>query len=205
MHFKHSKISMICKELNEESSTRKQEAVTLEADVRELKIERDSLATQVQQLRAEVSLHEQERQEHRLLREKITQYENGALDHADEAIRERDELIVELSMRLERTMETLEMEREQQRQRRQIIFPVAKTTPEIPSSKCVAALEEELRIAKEAQTSSQNVLEASKKEAAKREATLIARCEELARRLKKENPPSKGRDDSCVALQHSCD
>jgi type III secretory pathway component EscV len=183
---------MICKELNEESSIRKQEAVTLEADVCEFKKERDSLATQVQQLRAEVSLHKQEKQEHRLLRETLTQYENGSLDRADEGIRARDELIADLSVRLERTMETLEMERELQRQRRQIIFPVAKSTPEIPFSKNVAALEEELRIAKEAATFSQNLLEASKKEAAQREATLIAHCEELARRLKKDEPPEKG-------------
>lgn len=180
---------MICKELNEESSIRKQEAVSLQADVCELKIERDNLATQVQQLHAEVSLHEQEKQEHRLLREKITHYENCALDRADEAIRERDELIADLSVRLERTMETLEIEREQQRQRRQIIFPVAKSPPEIPSSKSAAALEEELRIAKEAAKSAQNLLEALKEEATRRKATLIARCEELERRLKGVDSP----------------
>lgn len=174
---------MICKELNEESSIRKQEAVKLEAEVCELKMERDSLATEVQRLRAEVSLYELEKQEHRLLRETMTQYENGAL-----------EMIADLSVRLERTIETLQIEREQQRQRRQIIFPVAKRThpPEIPSSKNMTTLEEELRIAKEAAKSSQNLLEAAIKDAGQREDVLKARCEDLERRLTKEESAENG-------------
>lgn len=191
MHFKHSKISMFCKELNDESSIRKQEAVKLEAEVCELKKERDSLATEVQRLRSEVSLLELEKQEHRLLRETLTHYENGVLGRADEAILERDKMIADLSVRLERTIETLQIEREQQRQRRKIIFPVEKSMhpPEILSSKNMATLEEELRIAKEAAKSSQKLLEATIKEATQRDDALKARCEDLERRLKKEEPP----------------
>jgi hypothetical protein len=182
---------MFCKELNEESSIRKQEAIKLEAEVCELKKERDSLATEVQRLRSEVSLLELEKQEHRLLRETLIHYENGVLGRADEAILQRDNMIADLSVRLERTIETLQIEREHQRQRRQIIFPVAKSThpSEILSSKNMATLEEELRIAKEAAKSSQNLLEATIKEATQRDDALKARCEDLERRLKKEEPP----------------
>jgi hypothetical protein len=53
----------------------------------------------------------------------------------------------------------------------------------------MATLEEELRIAKEAAKSSQNLLEATIKEATQRDDALKARCEDLERRLKKEEPP----------------
>jgi len=180
---------MICKTLNDESSIRKQEAFDLKEEVRDLKMERDELATQVQRLRTEVSLHKQEQQEHAVLRQRMTAYENNSLEQAESAIRERDQLIGDLSAKLERALETLEIERERQRQRRQIIFPGAKTaqqhaSSEVSSSTDVASLQEELRKAKEAAKSSAALLEATKKEAAKREIALTVRCENLESRLK---------------------
>ena len=46
-----------------------------------------------------------------------------SLDVMDKAIKERDETIEDLTSRLELAVETIEMERKQQRLRRQIIFP----------------------------------------------------------------------------------
>lgn len=189
MHLKHSKISMICKELNEESSIRKQEAFRLEEDVKALTMERDNLATEAQQLRAELSLYNSEKQEHQLLRQKIAQFEDRALGRAEAAIRDRDQTINDLSTRLERTMETLLIEREHQRQRRQIIFPVAKNAsqalPETPLSTHLVALREELRIAKD-----------TAEKAKENEVALNTRCEELERLLIEVN--MKKGDDSAV-------
>lgn len=189
IHFKHSKTSMICKTLNDESSIRKQEALALEEEVQDLKMERNELATQVERLRAEASLFQQEQQEHLLLRKRMTAYENDSLEQADKAIKERDVLIGELSTRLERTLETLEIEREQQRQRRQIIFPGTKSLQHASStdeSTDVAALQEELRKVREAARASEALLETTKAEAAKREIALTVRCENLESRLKEQ-------------------
>lgn len=164
-------MSMICKTLNDESSIRRQEALALEEEVRELTLERDKLATDVQRLRTESSIHEQEEQELELLRERMTSYEKHSLERAEGAIRERDEMIGNLSSKLERTLETLQIEREQQRQRRQIIFPGTKSVEE-SSSVDVAALQEELRKAKEAAKASEALLEATRTESAKREIAL---------------------------------
>lgn len=196
IHFKHSKMSMICKTLNDESSIRRQEALALEEEVRELMLERDKLATEVQRLRTEASLHKQEEREHALLRKQMTTYENHSLGRAENAVRERDEMIGNLSSKLERTLETLEIEREQQRQRRQIIFPGQKTsrTHQTESSSIdVAALQSELRKAKEAAKASEASLEASRKAAAEREIALTVRCEHLESRL---NSMSTRQDES---------
>ena len=106
--------------------------------MRELTLERDKLATEVQRLRTEHSLHKQAEQEHDLLKERMRSYENHSLERAEKAIRERDERIGDLSTQLERALETLEIERERQRQRRQIIFPGAatKTTQPVGRSFC---------------------------------------------------------------------
>lgn len=183
VQIKHAKMSMICKTLNDESSIRKQEAISLQEEVRDLKIERDELATQVHRLKAEASIHKQEQQEHGLLRERMTSYENHSLERADKAIRERDHVIEDLTMKLERTLETLGKEREQQRQRRQIIFPGSKSV-EDSSATGIAALQEELKKAREAAKSSEALLEATRREAAKREMELTVRCEQLESRLK---------------------
>ena len=177
---------MICKTLNDESSIRRQEALTLEDEVRDLKKERDELATEMQRLRVEVSLHKQEQQEHRILRERMVAYENYSLERADKAIRERDEMIAELTNKLERTIDTLQIEREQQRQRRQIIFPTKcmqqNASPFVAN---VSALQEEVRKVKEAAKASETLLESTRKEAAKREMALKVRCENLERHLQK--------------------
>jgi hypothetical protein len=189
IHFKHSKMSMISKTLNDESSIRRQDAIILEEEVRVLTLERDKLATEVQRLRTECSLHKQAEQEHDLLKAKMSSYESHSLERAKKAIRERDETIGDLSTQLERALEMLELERERQRQRRQIIFPGAATKPAQPraddsSVVDVAALQQQLREAKDAAKTSQRLLDASRAEAAKREIALTVRCENLESRLK---------------------
>lgn len=183
-------MSMICKTLNDESSIRRQEALALEEKVCGLKEERDKLVTEVHRLRTEASLHKQEQQEHALLRERMIEYESHSLERAENAIGERDEVIGDLTLKLERALEALSIERERQRQRRQIIFPATKSlqhdnsSEQSPSSTDVAALKEELRKAKEAAKASEEMLEATKNEAAKREIALEVRCENLESRLK---------------------
>ena len=182
-------MSMISKTLNDESSIRRQDALILEEEVRVLTLERDKLATEVQRLRTECSLHKQAEQEHDLLKAKMSSYESHSLERAKKAIRERDETIGDLSTQLERALEMLELERERQRQRRQIIFPGAATKTAQPraddsSVVDVAALQQQLRKAKDAAKTSQRLLDASRAEAAKREIALTVRCENLESRLK---------------------
>lgn len=162
----------------------------LEDEVRDLKKERDELATEVQRLRAEVSLHKQEQQEHEFLRKRMAEYEIFSLERANRAVDERDEMIADLTLMLERTMDTLQIEREQQRQRRQIIFPSSKSTQQntSPDMTNVAALQEELRKAKEAAKASEILLESTRREAAKRETALTVRCENFESRLQITTP-----------------
>mmetsp|Transcript_3428 Transcript_3428/g.4960 ORF Transcript_3428/g.4960 Transcript_3428/m.4960 type:complete len:674 (+) Transcript_3428:411-2432(+) len=126
MHIKLSKFATMCKHLNEESAIRNEEALALEAELFSTQLERNALATEVQQLRAEAVLHAKEKEEHSKLKAGIRKYQEDELNGANESLRQRDAIIEQLSKRLERTLDTLETERQQQRQRRQIIFPVAR-------------------------------------------------------------------------------
>lgn len=171
MQVKLSKIMMICKELNEENAVRKQAAAALEADMQYAKEGRNKLASEARLLGAQLTLHEQEQTETALLQDMLAQYEKDALDQADEGIQQRDGIVTELSARLDQTLETLSVERELLRQRRQIIFPASR--PSLPSNEPsdeVALLREELRRAKEATRNAELKLEAALAEADRKEA-----------------------------------
>lgn len=181
MHLKLSKFAMMCKDLNEESAKRKEDAMSLLAELEDVKTERNALASEIQTLRAQVELHSKEESENANLREMVQRLDNEALDRVDDAVGQRDAIIKELSSRLERTLDTLEIERQQQRQRRQIIFPVSRQHG--GASDEWQAVNAELVKARDAARVARLSLDAAKADAVRREESLQVRCDELTREL----------------------
>jgi hypothetical protein len=185
MQAKLSKMASMCEELNRESELRQHEAADLNQEMINTRAERDVLAAQVEELRAEAILFQREKLEHRQLREILHKYETEGLARAHDAIEQRDQVIKALSTRLERTLETLDMERQQQRQRRQIIFPSRSSLPgsleygsTSPNGE-LAALKEELRVAHEHTLQAKVALESTKAEANEVDEAWMARYMQL--------------------------
>lgn len=123
-HVKLQKYAALCKDLNEEATLRNEEVISLHKELDSLRLERDQMAGELEVARAVIANHERDALERKKLEERLQQYESRGLDEAEHAIKTRDFVIADLSHRLEKTMDVLELEREQQRQRRQIIFPI---------------------------------------------------------------------------------
>ncbi|CAB9520430.1 expressed unknown protein [Seminavis robusta] len=123
MHLKLEKFSNLCHNLNDQSSLRVEEAKELKEELAAMRAERDQMASELGPLRTAVKEFEREREEHRLLKERMARNESEGLRQANAAIAQRDDMIAKLSSKLETALDTLAVEREQQRQRRQIIFP----------------------------------------------------------------------------------
>jgi hypothetical protein len=83
------------------------------------------MSEELTRLRAQVQFQENQTIEYAETKRKLREYEERGLDRADAAIQSRDLIISDLSSKLEQSLDLLEMEREQQRQRRQIIFPAS--------------------------------------------------------------------------------
>jgi hypothetical protein len=113
------------------------------------------------------------------------------LDKADDGIGRRDDVTVELLARLERTIEALEHERKQLRQRRQIIFPSQRQASgqhetcneKAPPSDMVEMMEE-LKRARDSARVAEQLLEATRAEADRRETSLREKCQSLEKQLK---------------------
>lgn len=200
MHMKLDKVSNLAQNLNNESSFRVEESKSLRDELKEVKMERDRMAAELEQLRTAVEVHEKEQEEHRRVQEKMTKYESIGL-------RQAHDMIAKLTERLGATLDTLALEREQQRQRRQIIFPpntsqgrptvqmnghanmrheTHKASSGQPISKSNDSSNEELKLLRSQLLESQQLLEATQREAKQNEAHLIHRCEALEIQLEKE-------------------
>jgi len=193
MQFKLSKFATIAKELNEESALRKHEAIKLEDELATVKAERDTLAQEVEQLRASVAQHSILKDEHQALVHVVTQYETQGLLHAKATTDQKDIVIRDLANRLERTMDALERERSKQHQqhRRQIIFPTRASHP-IPmqmqgSTTTDAMMQEEVRLAKAEARMAHEQLTHAQAGLARMEAAYRARTEQLELQLAKRN------------------
>jgi septation ring formation regulator EzrA len=113
----------LCKDLNEESAHRNEEAIALREDLKFVKTERDAMAEEISRLRAQMQFQEKERAEYAETKKKLIEYESRGLDRANDAIQSRDRIISDLSSKLEQSLDLLEVERAHQRHRRQVIFP----------------------------------------------------------------------------------
>ncbi|EEC48647.1 predicted protein [Phaeodactylum tricornutum CCAP 1055/1] len=125
MQLKLSKFSGLCKHLNEESAVRNVESASLREELASVKAERNVLAEEVLRLRAQAECYEKQKLEDEVTRAKLLDYEQRGLERSENEIRSRDQVIYELTSRLESTLDQLESERQQQRNRRQIIFPAS--------------------------------------------------------------------------------
>lgn len=198
MHLKLSKFALLCKELNEESAKRKHDYIVAQTELTEIKDQHSSLTMEVELLRAKVALHEQEASESEEIRESLVTRDNELMNKADDAIKKRDAMITDLSSKLEITMDTLELERYQQRQRRQIIFPVSRHQPiqsqdattttkskeNDGNSLIVKNLNEQLHQAQHTARVAEESLKETSKKAMEREEELQKKCHELAEELR---------------------
>lgn len=198
MHLKLSKFALLCKELNEESAKRKQDHNKAQEELAEITDKHSSVTMELELLRAKVSLYEQELAENKEIRESLVSRDNDLMDRVDGAIQKRDSMITELSIKMETTLNTLELERYQQRQRRQIIFPTARhnqleTKDTMTqnfynenqiSSPIVKTLSDRLHHADDALKIAEKSLRDASEKASRREEELQKKCARLAMELK---------------------
>lgn len=186
MHLKLSKMSMICKDLNDESAKRKEEALSTQTTLAKVRADRNSLKSEVESLKARIVLYNKEDVENDRVSKSLRDEEKAGLDNMDDAIEERDAALKYMTSQLGRTLDSLEMERRQQKQRRQIIFPSTNQATKTASMNAAQASESSFfnpllgmtRRAEEAR-----VDRAALAESAKEEQSYQARCEELEREL----------------------
>ena len=102
---------------------RNETALTLDQELIQVKEERDAVLKERNDLRARVEQLERYETECQRMKELLHRHEVEGLQKAEETIRARDRTIRDMSNKLDKTLDELEMERAQ-RQRRQIIFPL---------------------------------------------------------------------------------
>jgi hypothetical protein len=123
MHLKLEKFAMMCKNLNEDAAQRSNEVKELKSKLEMVTTERNGLVTQVESLKARVTIYEGESVVQSRLRDNFERGEAKALDSFDKAMNIRYETIKDLSNRLNIALEEVERNRNSNSIRRQIIFP----------------------------------------------------------------------------------
>ena len=166
----------MCKDLNEEAALRNEEALSLHQEVDVVRAERDGLISEVASLKATVELLERRAQEDAKSKGSISENQHTRLSAGEDAIRTRDAVINDLSTKLDQALETIMVEREQQRQRRQIIFPSHRPAPS-------ADEEAELEMTKAALRETQLDLDALRREQDRERLESMIRIEKLERQL----------------------
>jgi hypothetical protein len=126
MHLKLEKFAMMAKNLNEEAAKRSNEVKETQAALDKVTSERNALITQVETLKARVALYEEESVDHAMMRKKWEKDELQSLTEMERIRKDQDNIIQDLSLRLDLAMKTIETERKQHQQRRQIIFPASR-------------------------------------------------------------------------------
>jgi hypothetical protein len=179
---KLQKFSSLCTDLNEEADLRNEEALTLHNELASVRTERDGMATELEKAQAIIARFERNEQERTQSELIMQRYEQTGLDGADRAIKTRDSIIADLADRLECALDLLNLEREQQRQRRQIIFPAQRSTQSI-DGRVGEDLEMELKGTKESLRDCQVAMEKMQRDTEKRELERKVKIENLERQL----------------------
>jgi len=122
MHLKLSKLAMMCKDLNDESAKRKEQSDVAKSELNRVRTERDSKSSELEILRARVALYEKQELENMEIRRQLREDETDTLDMAHAAITQRDDLIQDLTTRLDDALTMLEDEREQYKQQRRRVI-----------------------------------------------------------------------------------
>ena len=200
MHLKLEKFAMMAKNLNEEAAKRNIEVKETKATLEKVTSERNGLISQVEMLKARVALYEEESVDYEKMRKEWENVELQTLAEMENTRKNQDDMIRDLSMRLDLAVKTIEAERRQQQQRRQIIFPASRqnssstsrdNSPSSPHHKAAAATEslntEHLESIKatsmETARKYQQMLESSMAQSASREKELQDRVEALEKEL----------------------
>lgn len=118
--------------LSKEAVVKQQETLAIQRQLDTTRSERDELAIENLRLKAQVSSHAKQQVEYSELKRRYLEYEERGIQGAMAAIESRDKIIDDLATKLERSLNQLELEREQHRQRRQIIFP---SSPSVTAKK----------------------------------------------------------------------
>lgn len=113
----------MCKDLNDESAKRKEQSDAAKNELNRVRSERNSKSSELDILRARVALYEKQELENTEVRKLLRENENDTLDMINADILQRDNLIQDLTTRLDEALTTLDEERLQYKQRRQVIFP----------------------------------------------------------------------------------
>lgn len=119
MHLKLSKMSMMCKDLNDESAKRKEEATNIQATLAKVRADRNALESEVESLRARIALYEKEDVENDRVSQALDDKETAELDRMDNAIEDRDGALSKMSSHLDRALVSLEAERKEQNESQQ--------------------------------------------------------------------------------------
>jgi hypothetical protein len=195
---KLEKFALMAKNLNEEAAKRNIEVKETQAVLEKITSERNGLVSQVEMLKARVELYEQESIDYEKMRKEWENVELNALAEMAQTRKDQDLIIRDLSLRLELAIKTIETERRQQQQRRQIIFPASRQNSSLsgdnqsPNQKGAATVEsttiQDLEIlrntSKQAVRKYQILLESVMTQSAAREQATKDRVEALERELR---------------------
>jgi hypothetical protein len=173
----------LCRDLNEEAVIRNEEALELHKELDSVRQDRDKISAELEQAKAKIAQQEKRTSERPRIESVIKRLEANGLDGVDRAIGTREKIIVDLSTRLERALDCLEFEREQQRQRRQIIFPAQRSSSS-SEGRSGGDLEAEVKTAKDSLRESQEALESLQYGVEKKEQDWTMKLESLERQLK---------------------
>ena len=154
--------------------------IFLHKETESLRLQRDEMAGELEAARATIAQYERDAQERKVLETMLQYHESTGLDEAVAAIKMRDSIVEDLSARLRKTMDVLQLEREQQRQRRQIIFPTQRTSASADQQNLEASLESTRAALEEVQSELQSLQRISQQ----RESEWVARINDLERQLK---------------------
>ncbi|KAL3770583.1 hypothetical protein ACHAWO_000943 [Cyclotella atomus] len=146
MHLKLDKFAMMAKNLNEEAAKRSNEVKETKATLEAVTSERNALISQVETLKARVELYEKEGVDYEKMRKEWETNELQRLSEMECERKNQDAIIRDLTSRLNLAVKTIESERRQQQQRRQIIFPSKSgsrdSSPSSPRLKAAATASE---------------------------------------------------------------
>lgn len=111
MHMKLSKLAMMCKDLNDESASRKEQVELARNDRDVMRQERNAMTSELELLRTRVQMYEKQEIEHAELRRIVREKQYETLAIADKAISQRDNMIEQLTSRLNEALQLINDEK----------------------------------------------------------------------------------------------
>jgi len=104
IHLKLSKLAMMCKDLNDESAKRKEQVHTARGVLGTVREDNFTMASELDILRARIELYEKQEEQNIEIRKLLRDRDNETLSVADRAIKERDDIIEDLTTTLQQAL-----------------------------------------------------------------------------------------------------